>query len=101
MREFTEYWIDLPYSWRDLVVSAMTSEALLPAFSIESKIEPLPSWSHGTSFGIGAQGWWLDVRMIIDIRDLPSVRGLLWTCFWNCSRAYWSGIVDQLNFGPL
>ncbi len=76
----------------------MTSAGLVPAFSMASKIEPLPSRSQSTILGIGAQGWWLDVRMTNEARGLS--RFLLCSSFWNCSSVNWSGMVDQLNFGP-
>ncbi|GAA3304564.1 hypothetical protein GCM10020295_56010 [Streptomyces cinereospinus] len=98
VRLVREYWIDLPYSCFERVPSAMTSAGSVPARSTGPNSEPSPRSSQSTIRGSGDQGWWLEVRMISAISG--RVRGRPCSSRWNASSAYWSGMVDQLNFGP-
>ena len=84
------YSTDWPYSLR-CAAALVAWAGLSPWAGIGSNTDPSPTLSHGTSWGSGVHGVWLDTRSI------SAITGPRWAGASsrrrNSSSTYWSGMV--------
>ena len=93
-----EYATDLAYAVRARSGLDQTPVGDSPASLIGPKMAPSPSSAQSTIVGTGAHGEWLEVS-VTSASSGPRP-ALPYSARCRTDRAYWSGMVDQLNFGP-